>query len=305
MKRLLILTYHRVLDRPDPLMPGHVTVDTFRNQIGILKKWFRVAPLSSAVRDLQRGVLPLGSVAVTFDDGYADNYTNALPILAEAGLPATFFIATGFLDGGCMWNDAVTEAIRRSGKAKLDLSWLGLGERALGDSGRRAALVAELIKSLKYLPMDERLERVERLLIEADVPRPEALMMTSAQVGALAGAGMHIGAHTVRHPILSRIPAASAQAEIRASRRYLEELLGRGVDGFAYPNGKPGRDYTAEHVGLVRDCGFEFAVSTAPGAARRTDDRYQLPRVGVWSTAPWKILLNMALAFGSRQTQRA
>lgn len=304
MRRLLILTYHRVLDRPDPLLPGHIDVDTFRRQVETLRKWFRVLPLHQAVQDLGRGAVPLRSVAVTFDDGYADNYTNAMPILAEAGLTATFFIATGYLDGGCMWNDAVTEAVRASRKAKLDLDWLGLGQRPLGDTGSRAALVAELIKTLKYVPMDERLERVRRLSAEADVPPPAGLMMSPAQVKALAEAGMQIGAHTVRHPILARVPAATAQAEIQSSRAYLEALLGSVVRGFAYPNGKPVRDYTAEHVSLVRDCGFDFAVSTALGAARKGDDPYQLPRVGVWSKQSWKILLHMASAVASRRAQR-
>jgi peptidoglycan/xylan/chitin deacetylase (PgdA/CDA1 family) len=79
-------------------------------------------PRSSAAS----GALPERAAAITFDDGYADNFTRALPLLREQGLPATFFVATGFLDGGRMWNDTISEAIRRCNEDVVDLSAIGL-----------------------------------------------------------------------------------------------------------------------------------------------------------------------------------
>jgi peptidoglycan/xylan/chitin deacetylase (PgdA/CDA1 family) len=269
-----------------------------------LRKWFRVLPLATAVEELHRGTLPPRAVSITFDDGYADNYSNAAPLLAEAGMTATFFVATGFLDGGCMWNDALVEAVRRTGKSSLDLDGLQLGVRSTAQASDRAALISELIRRLKYLPAPERRTQVDKVLAAADIAPPIDLMMTPRQLRDLAGSGMEIGAHTVQHPILAQLPLLAVREEIGASRSYLERLLGRPVAGFAYPNGRPGTDYKAEHVAVVRDCGFSFAVSTARGAARDGDDRYQLPRVGVWTETAWRTLMNLGLAFGSKQTQR-
>jgi peptidoglycan/xylan/chitin deacetylase (PgdA/CDA1 family) len=118
---------------------------------------------------------------------------------------------------------------------------------------------------------------------------PDDLMMTSHQVAELHGAGMGIGAHTVNHPILASLDTSIARSEIANSKADLERIIGQPVKLFAYPNGVPGQDYNREHVCMVRELGFEGAVSITPGACRgmRTDV-YQLPRFTPWDTAPWK-----------------
>ena len=107
-------------------------------------------------------------------------------------------------------------------------------------------------------------------------------MMTPEQVQGLAQRGMDVGAHTVSHPILTRLDPAAARQEIVANKEHLEQLLGGSVRLFAYPNGVPQQDYTAEHVQMVRDCGFAAAVTTAWGAATARSDRFQLPRFTPW-----------------------
>jgi peptidoglycan/xylan/chitin deacetylase (PgdA/CDA1 family) len=108
---------------------------------------------------------------------------------------------------------------------------------------------------------------------------------------------MEIGAHTVSHPILARLTKAAARAEIMQSKSTLEQLLDEPVTLFAYPNGVPSEDYTADHVSLVRDGGFIAAVSTAWGAASMRSDRFQLPRFTPWDRQPLKygfrLLTNM------------
>ncbi|MCU0943281.1 MAG: polysaccharide deacetylase family protein, partial [Hydrogenophaga sp.] len=108
--RLSVLIFHRVLAQPDPLFPGVPDVRRFDEVCRWLARWFRVMPLDEAVRALKRGNLPARAAAITFDDGYADNHDQALPVLRAHGLPATFFVATGFLDGGRMWNDTLIES---------------------------------------------------------------------------------------------------------------------------------------------------------------------------------------------------
>lgn len=284
--RLSVLIYHRVLPRPDPLRPGDVTVEEFRWQMRALARCFRVLPLEEAVERLRRGDLPSRAAAVTFDDGYADNHDQALPILREAGLPATFFVTTGTF-GACMWNDAVVEAVRAMPGPEVDGRPVGLGWLAGGDLRQRRAALGALLDRLRDIERERRDEAVAGLLKAAGIDAPTGLMMDAAQIRALRGGGMAIGAHTVTHPILARLPDREARAEIGASRETLEALLGERVGLFAFPNGQPGRDFGPGHVAMVRDLGFRGAVSTAWGANRpgRTDP-FQLQRFTPWDRSP-------------------
>ena len=118
-------------------------------------------------------------------------------------------------------------------------------------------------------------------------------MMSSGQVRALRRAGMQIGAHTRTHPILARSEKHEAVAEIEGSKHDLEALLGEPVTLFAYPNGKPGADYSARHAEMVRRAGFVAALSTAAGAASAGSDRFQLPRFTPWDREPLRFGLRM------------
>jgi peptidoglycan/xylan/chitin deacetylase (PgdA/CDA1 family) len=290
--RLTVLIFHRVLPAPDPLWPDEMHAQRFDELLGWVRQWFKVLPLDQAARQLQDGSLPARAAALTFDDGYADNHDIALPLLQKHGLPCSFFIATGFLDGGRMWNDSLTESLRLTPHARLDLRGLSdaqgqdLGLLDLADMpARREALMA-LIPRVKYLVPEERLARVEAIAQRAEVQLPDDLMMSSAQVKALRQAGMQIGAHTVNHPILARLSPQAAADEIGRSRDTLQSLLGERVGLFAYPNGKPGGDYLPDvHPPMLRELGFDAAVSTAWGASRRGDDSFQIKRFTPWDTA--------------------
>jgi peptidoglycan/xylan/chitin deacetylase (PgdA/CDA1 family) len=118
-------------------------------------------------------------------------------------------------------------------------------------------------------------------------------MMTTEQVRHLHASDMEIGAHTVTHPILAQLDPERAGSEIRESKTHLEAITGGRVTLFAYPNGKPGRDYRREHVGMVRELGFEAAVSTARGVAHAASDPFQLPRFTPWDRTPGKFLLRL------------
>ena len=116
--------------------------------------------------------------------------------------------------------------------------------------------------------------------------------MRDDQVRQLHRAGMGIGAHTAHHPILASLPAAAARGEIAAGRAALEAIIGAPVPLFAYPNGKPGTDYRAEHVRMVRELGFEGAVSTAWGADAE-GDAFQVPRFTPWDRTPGRFLARL------------
>jgi len=118
--------------------------------------------------------------------------------------------------------------------------------------------------------------------------------MTSTELRALHAAGMGIGAHTVNHPILALCEQTAARNEISDGRTTLETLLGERIGLFAYPNGKVDADYTQEHVDMVRDLGFDAAVSTNAGASSHGDDAFQLSRFTPWDREEWRFGLRLA-----------
>jgi peptidoglycan/xylan/chitin deacetylase (PgdA/CDA1 family) len=289
-RRLSILIFHRVLPQPDPLFPGEIDAAAFDQQLGLLKRYFNVMPLLKAVKLLEHDLLPRRAACITFDDGYADNAQVALPILQRHGLCATFFIATGFLDGGQMWNDKVIALVRDAAGDRLDLSAYGLGCFDIGSLPMRRRTIGSLLDALKYLPLEQRRQQVELICRTGDCA---GIMMTSAQVLALHKAGMEIGAHTVNHPILARISDQAARAEIVQGRDKLEHIIECPVSLFAYPNGKPGNDYGPNHVAMVKQLGFQAAVATSWGAASSAADRFQLPRFTPWDRNRLSFLLRM------------
>ena len=284
--RLSILIYHRVHRVCDPMAPNEVDVESFDWQMRCLDRYFQVLPLKTAVDLLRRGELPAGAVAVTFDDGYKDNVEVALPILRRHGVCATFFVTTGYLDGGIMFNDIVIESMRRTKLPRLDLRQLGFGSYMLGGMAERRAAVNDILPTLKYMASTERAQRAIELARIAEVGLPDDLMMTAEQVRQLHDHGMGVGAHTSNHPILSSIPDSDAMQEIEKSKKTLEGIIGEEVALFAYPNGKPGTDYRSEHVAMVRSLGFAAAVSTAPGIASEKSNVHQLPRFTPWDRSP-------------------
>jgi peptidoglycan/xylan/chitin deacetylase (PgdA/CDA1 family) len=291
---LSILIYHRVLPQKDPLLPDEVDRVEFASHLELLRSRFNVLPLLDATRLMREGRLPPRAACITFDDGYADNAEVALPVLLQHGLHATFFVASGFLNGGRMWNDTVIETVRMAEGESLDATSLGLGRHALGTVQDRRNAICALIGQLKYRDMDERLELVQQLAALTGRKLRDDLMMNTEQLRKLHAAGMHIGAHTVHHPILARVPVERARSEIEAGKQALESMLGAPVYLFAYPNGKPGTDYGADHVDIVRELGFEAAVSTASGAARRKQDFFQLPRFTPWDRSAFRFVMRLA-----------
>ena len=295
--RLSIFIFHRVLAAPDPLFPIEVTAERFDRQLATLQQVFTLLPLPEAVVRLREAALPARPACITFDDGYRDNAEVAVQTLQRRGVHATFFVATGFLDGGRMWNDTIIETVRRTALPDLDLQDIGIGRVSLGDLSARRQALQTLIRAIKHLPPAERERAVAAVAAAGRAELPGDLMMSSAQVRQLADVGMEIGGHTVSHPILARLSAQEAQREIDDGRRRLEEITGRAVRLFAYPNGKPGSDYLPEHAAMVKQMGFEAALSTTAGVSTGASDPYQLPRFTPWDSGDarfvWRAVHNL------------
>jgi peptidoglycan/xylan/chitin deacetylase (PgdA/CDA1 family) len=288
------LIFHRVLPEKDPMSPDEPTTGWFARLVDMLANRFEIIGLDDAVRRAEAGELKGHTLSVTFDDGYADNYTLAMPELRRVGAPATFFVASGFLDGGRMWNDTIIETFRHlpAGRHAIDLP--GVGEVELNDWDSRRNAAMRTITGWKHLPPDERQSLVDSLASRAK-DLPDDLMMTSEQLRDLAAQpGMTIGGHTRSHPILASLSADEARREIETGKSDLEGILQQPVRVFAYPNGKHGRDFRDEHAEIVRDAGFDLAVATDWGVMSNTSNRYQVPRFTPWHSNLDRFAIDLA-----------
>ena len=207
-RSFVTLMFHRVHAAPDPWRPDEPHAELFEQQLQVLMSQFDVLPLQEALQRLDSGSLARPAVAITFDDGYADNYHVALPLLLKLGAPATFFISSGYLDGGVMWNDRVIEALRNVPSGRLDLAEIGLPPVTIGDARSRLAACRQVIENLKYREPAERAAAAQTVVRLCGAHMPPNLMLSGSQVAALARNGMEIGGHTVSHPILTRLERA-------------------------------------------------------------------------------------------------
>jgi peptidoglycan/xylan/chitin deacetylase (PgdA/CDA1 family) len=284
--RLCVVNYHRILAVPDPLLESEPDLATFRWQMALLARGFNVLPLPEALAALDAGTLPPRAVCITFDDGYRSVHDLALPVLREFGLPATVFVTSGFVGEGNMWNDRIIEAVQGLKGETLDLSDHGLGRFALDTLEARKQTLGRLTERSKYLPPAARAALVERLEAMVGDELAPGLMLTPENIRKLQASRIEIGAHTVTHPILTSLDDETARLEITAGKADLEEITGRSVRLFAYPNGKPGMDFDARHAAMVREAGFDAAFTTLPGPITRAQDRFQLARSRPWDKTP-------------------
>jgi peptidoglycan/xylan/chitin deacetylase (PgdA/CDA1 family) len=300
--RLVVLTYHRIIADSDSAADDEVDSRQFELHVETFARYFNVLTLAEAISRLRNETLPRLSVCITFDDGYRDNASEALPILQRFRVPATFFIASGFLDGGTMWNDRVIEAVNRHTGNSIDLRELGLGLHSVSSLLERQLAKRKLLLDLKHKPREVRDQLCAELPEVLNVRVPDDLMMSSDQVRELHDAGMEIGGHTRNHPILSVAGDDEAASEIADGKHDLEKIIGASLESFAYPNGRPGQDYDLRHVDMVKRAGFSQAVTTAPGTVRSDSDLLQLGRLSVWHRNQAKLLLRMILNYFAADT---
>jgi peptidoglycan/xylan/chitin deacetylase (PgdA/CDA1 family) len=301
--RAIILLYHRVTGLPSDPQLLSVNPRHFDEHLQILRQHGEPMHLNDLNRKQQRRP----AFIVTFDDGYADNLENAKPLLARQDIPATVFIATGYIGSQReFWKDYLERIFLQPGTlpSKLRLSMAGAGgEWELGESRSysiedyrahsrwnitstidptvRQRLYRALCQLLSPLPDDERRNTIEELLSWAGssgTARPSHRTLSASEISTLADGGLiDIGAHSVCHPVLSKLSPPEQCYEVEQSKLRLEEILGRQVASFAYPYG--GRShYTSDTIAAVRAAGFARACANFPGAVRRDSDNWQLPR---------------------------
>jgi peptidoglycan/xylan/chitin deacetylase (PgdA/CDA1 family) len=291
--RVCVLVYHRILDQSDPLLDSEPDVHAFTWQMELLASCFNVLSLHDAIAAIRTGNVPPRAVCISFDDGYRSTHDVALPILRRLNLTATVFVASGFLDGGNMWNDRIVEAVRLLPHGALDLRSVNIGSFQLTNLTDRKRVLNQLNDACKYLSPLQRLEvigEIERLA--GPVPTSN-LMLTREMISNLARHGIEIGGHTVTHPILTKVDDEAARIEVVENKHVLEGLIGKPLRLFAYPNGKIGMDFDQRHVRMVREAGYSAAFTTAIGALSVNDDPMQLPRGRPWDLTPLRFSLRL------------
>ena len=279
-----ILTYHRVNDDDDPFLPA-VPTQVFKAQIRHISKTYTVLPVDALVDCMNRGRLPRNAIAITFDDGYRDNLTHAAPIVARHGVPATIFLATGYIASTSRpWFDEVAVAFKTTRVTMARMPW---GSLELHTQVDRLATLNQAWAWLKSLPEDEFDEGFHRIL-EALAPYHSTPnghgangMLDWDDVKVIAGLGFSLGAHTVSHPILSRVTTGRARREIEDCRDMIRAATGTAPRAFAYPNGAPA-DYTDDVLRLVRQAGFTCAVTARFGVNTGRTSPWELRRGGPW-----------------------
>jgi peptidoglycan/xylan/chitin deacetylase (PgdA/CDA1 family) len=274
----VILGYHRVIDGPDPYQLA-VAPERFAGQLAVLARMARPLPLSELPELLASGRVPKRTVALTFDDGYADVLHMAKPLLSQFGIPATVFVTSGPL-GRELWWDRLD---RLAGAAMGCRFALAIGESVFswpmdGATELRQALYPRL-RVLDHAARESVLEQLAELVgVRLDEPVGLRRMVTPNELRQLAQNDLlEIGAHTVNHSSLSRLSTERQREEIAGSRHDLEAMLGRQVTGFSYPFG----DIGGGAPSIVQEEGFSYACESRNGVAWRRTDQFALPRFWV------------------------
>jgi peptidoglycan/xylan/chitin deacetylase (PgdA/CDA1 family)/glycosyltransferase involved in cell wall biosynthesis len=300
--RILVLMYHRVAEDRRRCTNLCVSPNHFRQQMAYLARGpYRVISLASLDRCLQgEGELTGTCVAVTFDDGYRDVYTNAFPIMQEFGIPATVFLAPAFLDSQqAPWWDRLALAVRNLRQRPELPAELGkiipedlrspLQAAWHSPAWRLKLRIDEMISLVKALDSQQREQIVAAIEQLAATPDSEPLMMTWDMVRTMRDKGITFGAHTLTHPVLSQLDLTETRQEIADGKSRLESALGESISWFAYPHGAQD-DFNQQTVAVVRECGFQLAVTTEKGCNDRQTDpllvgRYGAPDVPAYTLA--------------------
>lgn len=279
-KPVVVLIYHRVTSLPSDPQLLAVSPENFSEQMRYLRDNFPVLRFEA---DWGRITEP--SVIVTFDDGYADNFLEALPIIEDVGIPATFFLGSAAIGSvEEFWWDELERLILgidlRPDRCQLN----GIGRAMVWETGsaaNRQKFYQELHPLMRKMTSREReawLEQLRRWAGCGSAGRVSHRALSVAELKKGAESSLvTIGAHGVTHTRLSNLDPDEQRYEVMHSKMRLEELCGREIKVFSYPFGCRG-DYDRTTLGLCRSAGFRRVAANFPGQVHRWSDPLQIPR---------------------------
>ena len=272
--RGVVLLYHRVAYAAGDAWGLSVSPSCFEAHMDLLRAEFHPMSLTELTDAARRRRVPDGAVAVTFDDGYADNFSTALPMLERFEVPATVFVATAYMGAGRpFWWD--------------ELETIFLDDDGGGTLAEQSAEHEDANHAVRRLAPREVERAMERYREEAGHAGPVATgdkrPMTMEELEQLMSSPLiDLGAHTRHHADLAAIPASDVRSEVEGSRRDIAEWVGKPPPAFSYPFGQHGP--RARQV--VRKAGFDLGTGTHPMAVTWLNDRYELGRLWVEDEGP-------------------
>ena len=285
--RFYIIPYHMIVDEPNGFYPETSTSD-FEKQINHLAKNYKIISLDEIVNRIKNRRPLRRCVAITFDDGFRDNYEIAYPILRKYNAPATIFLTTGYIENGTApWFIKLRYIFMQTAKTHFNLSHNGtIFSHPMHTKDEKFVASDRAMAYLKDCHDQERLPLFDRLCDELEVNNFQGLynlMLTWDQIKEMSKNDISFGAHTVNHPILSRISIEMAEREIQESKKTIEEKIGNPITSFAYPFGKKAQ-YSSDLFPVLENLGFKCAVTTETGVNTQSTPLFELNR-GI----PWEI----------------
>ena len=279
--KVLILTYHRFSREADL---AKTSAAEFAAHLAYLKKHNQVLSLSDAAENLQNGKsLPPNATVITIDDGYADAYEIAFPILKEFDFPATLFAVTDFLDAKLwLWTDLMRYVLTETTENFLIAEFEnGAAIKTKLVDARQRLTAAERVNSiLKKLPNEEKEAKIKLIAESLNVkipalPTSEFAPVSWAQAREMDADNLRVESHTVTHPILTNVNQAQLDYELHASKERLQNELSRPVKTFCYPNGSLNETIWQ----AVKNNGYQCAVTTAYGFNQPNANPFLLNRI--------------------------
>ena len=292
-----ILAYHRILDVDDKenylfdLDLISASISDFKWQMAHVKKYYNPISFKQLIRHYEEKItLPKNPIIITFDDGFADNYYNAYPILKELAIPATIFISTDYIGrSNTFWFDWISFVINRypGNEIKIDT----LNKKIILDDCliQRRVIGDKFINDLKKLNNNIRLEvmkelqdKYEYLLTdEDDRIRNLSYPLNWDQIIEMSENGIEFGSHTTSHPILTKLKDSDLKDELINSKNILQEKLGKDISILAYPNGLI-NDYNENVIKITKLAGYKIALTYIAGLNQlKNFDKYQMRRIPI------------------------
>jgi len=277
---IVVLAYHRVADLERDPQALAVGAKRFRAQMRLLRGRYQLLRLEDSWPRVERP-----AAIVTFDDGYADNATTALPILEQEEVPATFFVSVGAVESGReFWWDELERWLLTDAPLPHPIA-IGDGPDRRAWSTRTQEDRRKLYEALHSQLRDSTPARRERLLEElraaiggVEAPRPSHRPLTTAEIAVLGRSRWaSVGAHGVSHTPFSALSLEEQREEMLTSRERLRSWCGAEVASFSFPFGGR-RDFTRDSVRLAREVGFRRVAANTPGQIRRWSDPFLVPR---------------------------
>jgi len=289
-RRIAILKYHSIQDKPE-LYDDSIglsiiqSTDAFKEQMRLLASRFNPVTLDDVFQFLM-GVKTIkkNAVAITFDDGYADNFEIAAPILDNYGLRATFYVTVGSIASpNPPWFLRLRHAIWTTKKNKIVFPGSGNDFRIQNrqDKLKLMRFVSKRCASLAENSLESTVKEIEQTLeVEAFAPKSE-IMMTWNQIKKLHESGHIIGSHTMHHPNVAFLSKDDLKWQLMQSKHILEKEIGAPIRHFSYPNPALSPQFTDETTAAVKESGYKTAVLSANGSVREGNEPLLLERLSV------------------------